>query len=57
MKPVVQEPSEMDYSQDQYVCTLYNPGGMEFSFKNIECLYVQVSVVVHILNMLCKISI
>lgn len=47
----------MDYSEDHYVCTHYNPGKMKFSFKSIKCFLVQVWVVVHILNMLCKISI
>lgn len=41
MKPVLQEPSEMAYSQDQNVCTHYKPAGMKFSFKSIKCLLVQ----------------
>lgn len=57
MKPALQEPSEMDYSQVQYVFTNFNPGGIKFSFKSIKCFYVQIWMIVHILNMLCKIPI
>lgn len=41
MKLVLQEPSEMAYSQDQYVCTHYKHAGMKFSFESIKCLFVQ----------------
>lgn len=40
-KPVLQELSEKAYSQDQCVCTHYEPAGMKFSFKSIKCVLVQ----------------
>lgn len=41
MKPMLQGPSEMAYSQDQYVYTHYKSAGMKFYFKSIKCLLVQ----------------